>query len=43
MSHFSQSVADHSSFPVVLLGTSPRRVIQVAIVHLRVPENLKWP
>ncbi len=42
LSPFSQSVADPSVFPAVLLDLLPRGVIQVAIVHLCFPENLKW-
>ncbi len=46
MSPFSQSVADPSTFPAVLLNPSPiipSPVIQMAIVLLRAPKNLKWP
>ncbi len=32
-----------SAFPMVLLDPSPRGVMQVAIVLLRVPKNLQWP
>ncbi len=41
MSSFTQSVADSSSFPTVLI--SPPGIIQVAIFLLRVPKNLQWP
>ncbi len=37
MSPFPQSVANPSAFPAVFLDPSPRMVIQVAIVLLRVP------
>ncbi len=43
MSHFPQSVADSSAFPAVLLDLSPRGVIQVAIVLLRVPKYFQSP
>ncbi len=43
MSPFPQSFADPSMFPAVLLDPSPRGVIQVAIVLLRVPKDLEWP
>ncbi len=41
MSPFPQSVADSSMFPTVFL--SPPGLIQVAIVLLRVTNNLQWP
>ncbi len=43
MSPFSQSVADPSVFPAVLVDPSNPGFIQVAIVLLRVPEYLQWP
>ncbi len=43
MSPFPQSVADPSTFPVVLHDPPLPGVIQVAIVLLRIQENLKGP
>ncbi len=43
VSPYPLSVANPRVFAAVFLHQLPRWVIQVAIVLLRIPKNLKWP